>query len=88
MEWDGDINSEYFWNNSIRGIAYGGGSFVAAGTGSMIGFWPSRDNSNDNNRYWRALPFYEFRYWEITALAALNGRFYAGSIGGKIGYSK
>jgi hypothetical protein len=87
-DWDADINSEYFGNNSIRGIAYGGGNFVAAGTGSIIGFWPSADNSNDYNRYWRALPFYEFRYWEITALAALNGRFYAGNIGGKIGYSK
>jgi hypothetical protein len=86
--WDADLDSGYFAGNTIRVIAYGGGNFVAAGTGSMIGFWPSIDKSNNNNRYWRALPFYEFQYWEITALAALNGRFYAGNIGGKIGYSK
>jgi hypothetical protein len=86
--WDADLDSGYFGNNTIRGIAYGGGNFVAAGTSSMIGFWPSAGKDNDNDRYWRALPFYQFRYWEITALAALNGRFYAGNIGGKIGYSK
>jgi hypothetical protein len=86
--WDADLDSGYFGSNIIRGIAYGGGNFVAAGMSSMIGFWPSADKDNDYNRYWRALPFYQFRYWEITALAALNGRFYAGNIGGKIGYSK
>ncbi|MDR0732331.1 MAG: hypothetical protein LBF63_11730 [Treponema sp.] len=86
--WDADLDSGYFGNNTIRGIAYGGGNFVAAGTSSMIGFWPSANPGNNNDRYWRVLPFYQFRYWEITALAALNGRFYAGNIGGKIGYSK
>jgi hypothetical protein len=86
--WDADLDSGYFGNNTIRGIAYGGGYFVAVGTSSMIGFWPSADKDNNHNRYWRALPFREFQYWEITALAALNGRFYSGSIGGKIGYSK
>jgi hypothetical protein len=39
-------------------------------------------------RYWRALSFYEFRWWEITSLAVLNGRYFAGGIGGKIGSSK
>jgi hypothetical protein len=86
--WDADLDTGYFGNNTIRGIAYGGGYFVAVGTSSMIGFWPSADKDNHYNRYWRALPFRDFLYWEITALAALNGRFYAGSIGGKIGYSK
>jgi hypothetical protein len=86
--WDADLDAGFFGNNTIRAIAYGAGNFVAAGTSSMIGFWPSAAPGNNDNRYWRALSFSGFRYWEITALAALNGRFYAGNIGGKIGYSK
>jgi hypothetical protein len=86
--WDANLDSGYFGDNTIRGIAYGGGYFVAVGTGSMIGFWPGADKDNDYNRYWRVLSFHQFRYWEITALAALNGRFYVGNIGGKVGYSR
>ncbi|MDR1909032.1 MAG: hypothetical protein LBQ35_03870, partial [Spirochaetaceae bacterium] len=86
--WDADLDAGAFGTNAIRGIAFGGGNFVAAGQSSMIGFWPSANPGDTANRYWRALPFHEFQYWEITALAALNGRFFAGHIGGKIGYSR
>jgi hypothetical protein len=86
--WDAALDAGAFGNNAIRGITFGGGNFVAAGQSSMVGFWPSANPGSASNRYWRALPFYEFQYWEITALAALNGRFYAGHIGGKIGYSR
>jgi hypothetical protein len=84
--WDANLDMGAFGGNVIRGIAFGGGNFVAAGQSSMIGFWPSANPAV--NRFWRALPFYEFRGWEIITLAALNGRFYAGHIGGKIGYSR
>jgi hypothetical protein len=89
--WDANIDPGAFGNNEIRGIAWGGedgGNFVAAGTSSMIGWWRGKDKDNNSERWWRALPFYEFQYWEITALAALNNRFFVGNIGGKIGYSK
>jgi len=71
-----------------NGIAYGGGYFVAAGTGAMIGFWPSAEPSRDSERFWRALTFPEFMLWEITTVAALNGRFFVGNIGGRIGVSR
>lgn len=87
-DWDADLDSGYFGNNTIRGIAYGGVCFVVVGTGSMIGFWPGTNPVNNNDRYWRAHTFHQFRYWEITALSALNGRFYMGNIGGKVGYSR
>ncbi|MDR1278754.1 MAG: hypothetical protein LBK02_08385 [Treponema sp.] len=86
--WDADIDAGNFGANQIRGICYGGGYFVAMGTSAMIGFWPSADPSNTGTRYWRAHPFLEFNYWEITAAAACKDRFFAGGIGGKIGYSK
>ena len=83
---DEEINAILFNNNNINGIAWGGGNFVAAGTGAMIGFWPN-DISGSGEHFWRALTFMEFKSWEITALAACNGRFFVGNVGGKIGYS-
>jgi len=69
-------------------IVYAGGYFVAAGTGAMIGFWPSAEPSRDSQRFWRALTFPEFMLWEITAVAALNGRFFVGNVGGRIGHGR
>jgi hypothetical protein len=86
--WDADLDAGAFGNNAIRAIAFGGGNFVAAGQNSMIGFWPSAEPGVQANRFWRALSFLEFQGWEIISMAALNGRFYAGHIGGKIGYSR
>ena len=88
INFDTDVNSFLFNGNAINGIAWGGGYFVAGGTSAMIGYWPSAEPSREIERYWRALTFPEFRFWEITALKALNGQFFAGNIGGKIGYSK
>jgi hypothetical protein len=85
---DGDLHSDLFFDNSINGIAYGGGNFVAAGSAAMIGWWPVAEPGNNSQRYWRALSFTEFQWWEISALAAMKNRFYAGGVGGKIGYSK
>jgi len=91
-DFDADLDNFLFQNNDINGIAWGGGraggNFIAAGTSAMIGFWPSAEPSRQGERFWRALTFEEFGYWEITALAACNGRFFIGNIGGKIGYSK
>jgi len=64
-------------------LAWGGDYFVTAGNNAMIGYLP-----NSIERYWHAITFPEFARWEITALAACNGRFFIGNIGGKIGYSK
>ena len=85
---DDTLDAGNFGNNTINGIAWGGGNFVAAGTGAMIGWWSGAEPSNNSERFWRADSFIEFQWWSITALAAMNGRFYAGGIGGKIGYSK
>jgi len=85
---DADVDTFLFNGNAVNGIAWGGDFFVSAGTSAMIGYWPSGEPSRDVERYWRALTFPEFSRWEITALKACNGRFFAGSIGGKIGYSK
>jgi hypothetical protein len=88
--WDSDIDAGFFGSN-VTGIVWSswdGGIWLAAGTSAMIGYWPSPDPSDTAERYWRALSFYEFRWWEITALAVLNGRYFAGNAGGKIGYSK
>jgi hypothetical protein len=87
-DWDADINAGNFGNNAINGIAWGGGFFAAAGTGAMIGYWPGADPGNVGERYWRALTFPEFQYWEISVIAACNGRFFAGNVGGRIAYSK
>jgi hypothetical protein len=86
--WDADLDAGQFGSNTINGIAFGGDCFVAAGTAAMIGWWQSDAPSNVGQRYWRALSFPEFQWWEITALAALKDRFYVGGIGGKIGYSQ
>jgi len=85
---DADVDTFLFNGNAINGIAWGGGYFVSGGTSAMIGYWPSSEPSRDIERYWRALTFPEFRFWEISALKACNGRFFAGNAGGKIGYSK
>ena len=85
---DADVDAFLFNDNAINGIAWGGGYFVSAGTSAMIGYWPSGEPSREIERYWRALTFPEFRFWEISALKACNGRFFAGNVGGKIGYSK
>jgi len=90
---DADLAADNFGDNTINGIAWGTwdtgkGCFATAGASAMIGWWPSDQPGNNSQRYWRALSFTEFRWWEITALAALKDRFFAGGIGGKIGYSK
>ena len=85
---DADLDAGLFGDNTINGIAWGGGYFAAAGSSAIIGWWPSAEPSNDVQRYWRALCFTEFQWWEITALAAMKDRFFVGGIGGKIGYSK
>jgi hypothetical protein len=87
-DWDADLDAGSFGNNSINGIAWGGGYFTAAGQAAMIGWWPSANPGAVSGRYWRALSFTEFRWWEISALAACKDRFFAGNTGGKIGYSK
>jgi hypothetical protein len=88
--WDSDIDTGFFGSN-VTGIGWSpwnGGVWLAAGTSAMIGYWPSLNPSDTAERYWRALSFHEFRWWEITALAVLNGRYFVGNIGGKIGYSR
>jgi hypothetical protein len=88
--WDSDIDAGFF-DKEINGIVWSpwnGGVWLAAGSSAMIGYWPSSAPGEGSERYWRALSFYEFRRWEITALAVLNGRYFTGNIGGKIGYSK
>lgn len=89
--WDSDIDAGFFGSNTISSIvwsSWNGGVWMAAGTSAMIGYWPGSDPADTAERYWRALSFAEFRWWEISVLAALNGRYFAGSVGGKIGYSK
>lgn len=86
--WDNDIDASAFGNNTIQDIAYGGGKFVAAGASSMIGYLSTAHLDEDRYRYWQALVFQKFHWWEISALAALNGRFFVGDVGGKIGYSR
>ncbi|GHU35384.1 hypothetical protein FACS1894172_17150 [Spirochaetia bacterium] len=91
-DWFDDLNSSAFGTNVLAGVVYGkdskgDGYFVTAGQSAMIGFWPSKDKDNKSERYWRALPFMDFHYWEITAVAVANGRFFVGGIGGKIAFS-
>ena len=86
--WDLDIDAGFF-GAEVNGIVWSSGNngtWLAAGTSAMIGYWPSSDPGDEAERYWRALSFAEFRWWEITALAVLNGRYFAGNAGGKIGY--
>jgi hypothetical protein len=86
--WDSDIDAGFF-GKEVNGIVWSPrnkGTWLAAGTSAMIGYWPGSDPADAVERYWRALSFTEFRWWEITALAALNGRYFAGNAGGKIGY--
>ena len=85
---DSDLDAGGFGDNAITGIAFGSNVFVAAGSSAMIGWWPSDNPQKRSDRYWRALSFTEFQWWEISALAALKDRFFAGGVGGKIGYSK
>jgi hypothetical protein len=88
--WDSDIDAGFF-GKDVNGIVWSPwdeGTWLAAGKSAMIGYWPSSKPTDRAERYWRALSFTEFRWWEITALAALNGRYFIGGIGGKIGYSK
>jgi hypothetical protein len=88
--WDSDIDAGFF-GQELNGIVWSprtNGTWLAAGTSAMIGYWPSSDPADQTGRYWLALSFAEFRWWEITALAALNGGYFAGGIGGKIGYRK
>ena len=93
--WDMDLEIEVGWAQNMNGITWGttcnvtgNGNFVIAGTAAVIGFWPSDQPSVNAQRHWRALPFHEFIYWEITSVAALNGRFFVGGIAGRIGYSR
>jgi hypothetical protein len=88
--WDSDIDAGFF-GQEVNGIVWSprdSGTWLAAGTSAMIGYWPSADPGDEAERYWRTLSFAEFRWWEITSLALLNGRYFAGGIGGKIGYNK
>jgi hypothetical protein len=91
--WDADIDSGLFGGNSLNGIVWGkddrgDDNYLAAGTGSMIGFWPSATKDQNSERYWRALSFSEFNSWEISAVAVCNDRYFIGHVGGKIGYRK
>jgi hypothetical protein len=88
--WDSDIDAGFFDKevNDIAWSPWDEGTWMVAGTSAMIGYWPGSAPSDQTGRYWRALSFAEFRWWEITALAALNGGYFAGGIGGKIGYRK
>jgi hypothetical protein len=89
--WDSDIDAGFFGGNRINGIVWSPrneGTWLAAGESAMIGYWPGSVPGDESDRYWRALSFGEFRWWEITALAVLNGRYFAGGAGGKIGYSR
>jgi hypothetical protein len=86
--WDSDIDAGFF-GKELNGIVWSprnNGIWLAAGTSAMIGYWPSSAPGDQAERYWRALSFTEFRWWEITALAALNGGYFTGGAGGKIGY--
>jgi len=85
---DLDLREFLFLANRVNDIAYANGYFVAAGTGAMIGFWPTAEPSRHSEHFWRALSFPDFMLWEITAVAALNGRFFVGNYDGRIGYSK
>jgi hypothetical protein len=85
---DADLDSGMFGGYVINGIAWGGGIWSAAGQSAMIGWWPDAQPGSNSQRYWRALSFTEFQWWEISALAAGRDRFFAGNTGGKIGYSK
>jgi hypothetical protein len=87
-DWDDDIDAGFFGNNGITSVAWANGNFIAAGQAAMIGYWPSGEPSNESQRYWRALSFPEFQWWEISAAAACKDRFFIGGLGGKIGYSK
>jgi hypothetical protein len=75
-----------FNNNHMNVLTWAGDYFVTAGENAMIGYLPGTTEEFD--RFWRALPFTEFRNSDITALAACNGRFFIGNDSGKIGYSK
>ncbi|MCL2600168.1 MAG: hypothetical protein FWD88_03200 [Treponema sp.] len=98
-DWDADLRTFLFylppipqtpWNRpraEMIGITYAAGYFVTAGTGAMIGWWPSAEPSRISERFWRALTFPEFMLWEITTVAALNGRFFVGNVGGRIAHS-
>jgi len=88
FNFDTDLDAFLFNENAIKAITWGNDYFVAAGTSAMIGYWPSSEPTRNSERYWRALTFPEFKYWEITALKSCNGRFFLGNAGGKIGYSK
>ncbi|MDR0877969.1 MAG: hypothetical protein LBN21_07945 [Treponema sp.] len=86
-KWDANLDKFAFDidNKPVRGIAWGGGYYVASGVDARIGWW--KDNDRANDRYWRALNYRNFRGWEVTCVSALNGRFFVGGIGGKIAYS-
>ncbi|MDR1788656.1 MAG: hypothetical protein LBR16_09475, partial [Treponema sp.] len=88
QDWDGDLDTHLFGSNDISGIAWGGGYYVAAGGSAITGWWPSAAPGASWDRYWRALCLYDFQWWRITAVEALNGRFFVGGDGGKIGYSR
>jgi len=85
---DADLDDVLLQNNEINDITWGGSHFVVGGSTSMIGHWNSSEPSLFSSRIWRALPFHEFDRWAITSVEALNGRFFIGNSGGKIGYSK
>jgi hypothetical protein len=88
--WDSNIDAGFF-DKEVHDIAWSpwdNGTWLAAGKSAMIGYWPGSDPLNQTGRYWRALSFAEFRWQNITALAALNGRYFAGGEYGKIGYHK
>jgi len=85
---DADIDDVRLQNNEINDITWGGSYFVIGGSTSMIGHWHSANPEDFSKRIWSAQPFQEFDRWAITAIEALNGRFFIGNFGGKIGYSK
>jgi hypothetical protein len=85
---DMHIEQFLFGDLTMNGIAWGGGNFFVAGSGAMIGYWPSAEPSREGERFFRAISFPDFKRWEISALEACNGRFFVGNVDGKIGYSK
>ncbi|MDR2543913.1 MAG: hypothetical protein LBC80_10765 [Treponema sp.] len=77
-----------FEDHVLFDITWGGGYFLVSGNASLIGHWNSANPSNFSGRFWSSMIFQEFDRWPTTSIEALNGRFFVGNEGGKIGYSK
>ena len=85
-----DINA----NININDIAFGNGYFVAVADSGVIGHLSGNLSGHKTklyqggDRFWNALAIPEFIETNLTAVEALNGRFFIGNNNGKIGYSK